>query len=70
MNGNHYRLNMNKPREVTQPLDAGKDDATLPQSQRVNSATLFGPSRELIIEHAGREYRLRMTQNGKLILTA
>jgi hemin uptake protein HemP len=24
----------------------------------------------LIIEHEGREYRLRRTQNGKLILTA
>jgi hemin uptake protein HemP len=24
----------------------------------------------LIIAHNGREYRLRMTQNGKLILTA
>ena len=52
------------------PLDTGKDDVTLPQPQRVNSATLFGPSRELIIVHNGREYRLRLTQNGKLILTA
>ncbi len=25
---------------------------------------------ELVIEHHGRDYRLRITQNGKLILTA
>ena len=29
-----------------------------------------GPNRELVITHNGREYRLRLTQNGKLILTA
>lgn len=38
--------------------------------QRVASQALLGPSRELIIVHNGREYRLRLTQNDKLILTA
>lgn len=37
---------------------------------RVTSETLFGKARELVIWHNGREYRLRVTQNGKLILTA
>jgi len=37
---------------------------------RVSSDTLLGPRRELVILHNGREYRLRMTQSGKLILTA
>ena len=37
---------------------------------RIESATLFGRARELVILHAGREYHLRVTQNGKLILTA
>ncbi len=37
---------------------------------RVRSDTLLGKARELVIVHNGREYRLRMTQNGKLILTA
>jgi hemin uptake protein HemP len=33
--------------------------------------TLYAPKREqLMIMHNGREYRLRLTQNGKLILTA
>ena len=40
------------------------------QPTRVASATLFGTGRELIIQHHGREYRLRLTRNDKLILTA
>ena len=43
--------------------------ATLAQP-RLQSATLFGAHREVVIVHNGREYRLRLTQNGKLILTA
>jgi len=39
-------------------------------SDRVMSQQLLGKKGELIIEHEGREYRLRRTQNGKLILTA
>jgi hemin uptake protein HemP len=38
--------------------------------QRVASETLLGRLGELVIVHNGREYRLRLTQNGKLILTA
>jgi len=45
-----------------------------PQSQarspRIPSEVLLGPRGELVILHNGREYRLRLTQNGKLILTA
>lgn len=42
----------------------------LPKPARVDSAALLGRARELVIDHGGREYRLRVTQNGKLILTA
>jgi hemin uptake protein HemP len=38
--------------------------------RRVRSDQLLGGGNELVIEHQGREYRLRVTQNGKLILTA
>jgi hemin uptake protein HemP len=38
--------------------------------KRVASESLLGAKNELVIVHAGREYRLRLTQNGKLILTA
>ena len=37
---------------------------------RISSVELLGSRGELIIDHDGREYRLRLTQNGKLILTA
>ena len=37
---------------------------------RVRSSDLVGKRGELVIEHNGREYRLRLTQGGKLILTA
>lgn len=41
-----------------------------PQSlHRLNSTELFSRGREVIIEHAGDEYRLRLTSQGKLILT-
>lgn len=39
-------------------------------ARRVTSDALLAAANELIIEHAGREYRLRLTSNGKLILTA
>jgi hemin uptake protein HemP len=37
---------------------------------RVTSRELLGAAGQLVIAHGGREYRLRITQNGKLILTA
>jgi len=40
------------------------------RQQRISSQALLGCGGELIIEHNGREYRLRLTQYGKLILTA
>ena len=40
------------------------------QARRIMSQQLVGEHGELIIEHDGREYRLRRTQSGRLILTA
>jgi hemin uptake protein HemP len=50
--------------KTTAPLSPASAPAKLA------SQTLFGKHRELVITHNGREYRLRITQNGKLILTA
>jgi len=50
--------------------DETQPRADAAQPPRVNSRSLLGERGELVIEHAGREYRLRITQNGKLILTA
>jgi hemin uptake protein HemP len=38
--------------------------------KRVPSESLLGEAKALLIIHNGREYQLRLTQNGKLILTA
>lgn len=35
----------------------------------VTSEMLFSGARELVIRHAGEDYRLRLTNQGKLILT-
>jgi len=37
---------------------------------RISSGSLLGSRREIVILHNGREYRLRLTQSGRLILTA
>ena len=37
---------------------------------RISSGQLLDGRGELVIEHEGREYHLRLTQNRKLILTA
>ncbi len=39
-------------------------------AKRISSQSLLGAQRELVILHNGREYRLRLTQHGRLILTA
>ena len=40
------------------------------ESRQVSSRDLLGGGKELVIVHDGRRYYLRVTQNGKLILTA
>jgi hemin uptake protein HemP len=37
--------------------------------KRVSTEDLIGPAREVLIRHAGCDYRLRITRQGKLILT-
>ena len=39
------------------------------QATILSTATLFAKRREVAIEHAGEVYSLRLTRNGKLILT-
>ena len=38
-------------------------------ARRVSSQSLLGGGRELVIQHQGSEYHLRLTRNDKLILT-
>ena len=50
------------------PVQAAEKALHAPR--RAQSDALLGEAGELVIVHNGREYRLRKTQNGKLILTA
>jgi hemin uptake protein HemP len=62
---------MNKqppPKPADLALTAKPDTAPTLQP-RLHSAELLGTAREVVIEHAGEEYRLRLTRQGKLILT-
>lgn len=46
--------------------DAVADTAAIP---RISSQLLLDGGRELVIQHQGGEYHLRLTRNDKLILT-
>jgi len=52
-------------------LDTRIEGLTITQSavQTLSSVALFAGAKELVIAHAGQEYRLRQTSQGKLILT-
>lgn len=54
------------PDDYELPLKHGPTPVARP---RVHSTELFGTAHEVVIEHAGEEYRLRLTRQGKLILT-
>ena len=49
-------------------LQTGTAAAT-PAVRRVSSQSLLDGERELVIQHQGSEYHLRLTRNDKLILT-
>jgi hemin uptake protein HemP len=48
--------------------ESSADDARA--TRKIASRELFNGAREVVIDHHGRTYFLRITQNGKLILTA
>ncbi|MCE5234255.1 MAG: hemin uptake protein HemP [Mizugakiibacter sp.] len=51
----------------TRPSSAPSRQSTT--APRIESRHLLHGARELVIEHLGGEYRLRLTRNDKLILT-
>ena len=59
---------MNPSTQQPAPLADNARPATAAR-RRLSSAELLGQAREVIIEHADGEYRLRLTSQGKLILT-
>ena len=53
-----------------QDTRAAPGEASPRQPQgRYDTATLFGGRREILIQHGDQVYRLRITRQGKLILT-
>jgi len=50
-------------------LDAERSAAAGGRPRRLKVSDLLAGEREAILEHDGQEYRLRITANGKLILT-
>lgn len=53
----------------TASADRMRKELSEMSTKTITSAELFGNLREIVILHAGEEYRLRITSNGKLILT-
>jgi hemin uptake protein HemP len=51
-------------------ISAHSDRVDSRTPREVTSETLLAGSKELVIKHAGRDYHLRLTKLGKLILTA
>ncbi|WP_114946681.1 hemin uptake protein HemP [Microvirga calopogonii] len=51
-----------------QPSSDSKGDRLGPMRE-VDVASLIGAGREVVLVHRGERYRLRITANGKLILT-
>lgn len=52
--------------------DPAHETATPPPApaiKRMDAASLFGAAREIELVHQGEPYRLRITRNGRLILT-
>jgi hemin uptake protein HemP len=77
LNENHCYLQLrmiiiipmsSSPQNHPKATIAERERAARPK--RVTSRELLGAANDLIIEHGDREYRLRITHNGKLILTA
>jgi hemin uptake protein HemP len=58
-------MNQNETKDPQPLVKPGSPQQDLP----VSSQALFRNSNELVIEHDGQHYRLRITRHNKLILT-
>lgn len=65
-------MNSSDKQKVSSPQAAEasrSDERDASTLRRVTSEELLAGKRELVIEHSGEKYRLRLTSKGKLILT-
>ncbi|PPC87069.1 MAG: hypothetical protein CTY31_04220 [Hyphomicrobium sp.] len=65
-----YQIAMiDKNAPETKLSDQPNDDSDLKKLLRVRTVDLMRGTKEIVIEHDGKDYRLRVTSLGKLILT-
>lgn len=50
------------------PIQVGRCPTAAVLTRTVKSADLFGEAKTVLISHAGEQYRLIKTKNGKLLL--
>lgn len=55
--------------KMTSPPPSGRSPLNETVGRRFDSRDLFHGQQEILIEHAGHAYRLRITRQDKLILT-
>jgi hemin uptake protein HemP len=60
-------LTLSRPAQP--PMLASVEATPAASVRRISSQRLLAGERELVIQHLGSEYHLRLTRNGKLILT-
>lgn len=73
----YYRHNYAASRKVAIYMASGRNiaaaqevgDGSGSQIRRIDTSELFNGNREVILVHQQQNYRLRITSNGKLILT-
>ena len=63
------RTSMVSRDETNEPHAQRPPPAAAGRLRRLKVSELLGGEREAILEHGGQDYRLRITANGKLILT-
>ncbi len=63
------RTSMMSGHETDEPHAQRPPPAAAGRPRRLKVSELLGGEREAILEHGGQDYRLRITANGKLILT-
>jgi hemin uptake protein HemP len=71
--GRHYEISGSSAPETAPAVLSSTPSlarASHAAPRQITSSELLGRDRELLIVHQGRQYHLRVTQNGKLILTA
>ncbi len=66
-----FSLSLNSPLSLqkTRREKLLPESSDLPAMRHISSQSLLDGARELVIQHEGSDYYLRLTRNDKLILT-